>query len=556
MKSALLKFGLRQELDPVIKFCLVLIASLALSAGALGQQAKQPAAKCSALTELKLEHTTIESAQLVPAGAYHPAAESNIGPRDSALYKRTPAFCRVSVVSRPSSDSDIRIEVWLPAAAWNGRYRGQGNGGFAGEISYDGLAASVLQGYASAGTDTGHSASGIDASWALGHPEKVADYGYRGIHEMTTAAKAIIHAYYGSAPTRSYFGACSDGGREALMEAQRYPDDYDGILAGAPANYWTNLLANSVVNSQALTLDPATYLPPSKVEVIAAAVNAACDSQDGVKDGVINDPRQCRFDPSTLLCKDSNSTACLTQPQITALKQLYAGAHDSSGREVFPGYLPGAEEGSGGWTPWITGPEPGKSLMFAFGGGYFSNMVFDKSGWDYRGFQLDRDLAVAQSRTAHSLNSNDPDLKPFEQRGGKLILYHGWNDPAISALNTIHYYESVAAKLGATEEESFVRLYMVPGMQHCNSGPGPIFFDQFGSGPKLDAAHDMYTALEEWVEKGTAPSSVTATKFVKDDPTLGVELTRPLCVYPQVLHYRGSGDSKDAASFECVAKAE
>ena len=466
-------------------------------------------------------------------------------------YKTLAAFCRVVVKAAPSADSDIQIEAWLPLAGWNGKFRGQGNGGFAGQIDVRGMATALRQGYATAATNTGHSGQGTDASWALGHPEKVTDFGYRGIHTMTLTAKVAIKTFYGKVPQRSYFGACSNGGRQALMEAQRYPEDYDGILAGAPANFWTHLLTKAVADAQATTLDPASYISSGKLPALASAVNAACDAQDGVTDGVVDDPRRCPFDPATLLCKGPDADTCLTAPQVTALKKLYAGPHDSRGGLIFPGYVPGAEQGGGGWGTWITGPAPGKSLLFAFGIGYFSNMVYERADWDYRGANLEEALKAAEEKTAQKLDANDPNLAAFKARGGKLVLYHGWNDPAISALNTIGYYDSVVSKLGKQETDGFVRLYLAPGMQHCADGPGPNSFGQAGSAPSAEPRRNIFLALEQWVEKGAAPSSIVATKYVDDDPAKGVLATRPLCPYPQSAKYKGQGDSKDAGAFVC-----
>jgi hypothetical protein len=440
----------------------------------------------------------------------------------------------------------------MPGQGWNGKFRGLGNGGFAGEIDVRGLAGALRQGYAAAGTNTGHSGGGTDATWALGHPEKVTDFGYRGIHSMTEVAKATIKGFYGNGPQHSYFGSCSNGGRQALMEAQRFPEDYDGILAGAPANFWTHLLTKAVADAQATTVDPASYIPSSKLPALTKAVNAACDARDGVTDGVLNDPRRCPFDPTTLLCKGPAADTCLTAPQVTALKKLYAGPRDSSGRLIFPGYVPGAEEGNGGWAPWITGPAPGQSLLFAFGTGYFSNMVYERADWDYRSANLEQALKAAEEKTARKLDATDANLTPFKARRGKLILYHGWNDPAISALNTIDYYDSVVSKLGRPEADAFVRLYMVPGMQHCGDGPGPNAFGQSGAAPANEARRDVMAALEQWVEKGSAPSAIVATKFVNDDPAKGAQTTRPLCPYPLSAKYKGQGDPKDAAVFVCT----
>jgi hypothetical protein len=534
------------------------VFSLMMAPQALGQEAAKGMHSCESLARLQLTEAKVISAQTVAAGAFTPPA--NITPwlvGDPSFYKKLPAFCRLMVEATPSADSNIKIEVWMPAStkegnAWNGKLLGQGNGGFAGEIGYAGLGLGMLQGYATVGTDTGHSAEGTDASWALGHPEKVTDFGYRGIHKMTEIAKAAIKAYYGNTQQHSYFEGCSNGGRQALMEAQRFPEDYDGILAGAPANYWTHLLTKSLADAQATTVDPASYIPPSKLPAIAHAVNAACDAQDGVTDGILNDPRQCHFDPAAMLCKEGDSEKCLTAAQVTTLKKLYTGPRDAEGHEIFPGYLPGAEDGPGGWEPWITGAAPGKSLLRAFSGGFFSNMLYEKADWDYKGTAVNEAVKAADEKTARFLNATDPNLAPFKAGGGKLIIYHGWNDPAISALNTINYYNEVVSKMGGDETQAFLRLYMVPGMQHCGGGPGPDSFGQFGAGAK-DAQHNVKLALEQWVEKGIAPSTIIATKYEGGDSPKGVKMTRPLCVYTQVAKYKGSGDSNDAANFSCVA---
>lgn len=334
------------------------------------------------------------------------------------------------------------------------------------------------------------------------------------------------------------------------MEAQRYPADYDGILAGAPANYWTALLSTAVWDTQVLTVDPASFIPPAKIPAIAAAVLAACDQKDGVRDGILNDPRQCHFDPSTIQCKaGENNDKCLTRPQVVALKKIYAGPHDAHGHEVFPGFLPGAEDGPGGWGRWITGPAPTKNLSAFFGIGFFSDMVYGDLDWDYKTFKLESGLKDAEEKTASALNATDADLKAFRARGGKLILYHGWNDPAIPSINTVNYYESVLAKMGAKDADSFVRLYMVPGMQHCDSGPGADSFGQVGRLVSDDPRHSVDAALELWVEKGQAPSTIIASKY---DEQHHLKMTRPLCTYPLAAKYNGSGDTNDAANFACV----
>jgi len=557
----------------------IIIAAFAvalMSCGAYGQGATSGTHSCEGLAQLELPGAKIMLAQTVAAGAFTPPA--NMTPYlvgEPSLYKALPAFCRLVVDATPSADSSIKIEVWMPvngaqlvrsqdgesqnaesqsggsqSGGWNGKFQGEGIGGFAGEIDYRQMAIALRRGYATAGTNTGHSAQGTDASWALGHPEKVIDFGYRGIHEMTRVAKAAIKAAYGKNPQYSYFEGCSNGGRQALMEAQRFPGDYDGILAGAPANFWTHLLTKGMADAQATTLDPASYIPSSKLPAIAHAVNAACDAQDGVSDGILNDPRKCHFDPATMLCKVRNSDQCLTAAQASALKKLYDGPDDAQGRKIFPGYLPGAEEGSEGWARWITGPAPGQSLIFAFTRGYFSNIVYENADWNYKDAGIDQSLKAADEKTAQILNATNANIAPFKAHGGKLIIYHGWNDPAISALNTVNYYDEVVSKLGAEETKAFTRLYMVPGMQHCTFGPGPDSFGQLGSGGN-DAQHNAELALEQWVEKGVAPNAIIAAKYAGDGPAKDVKMTRPLCPFPQIAKYKGTGDTNDARNFVC-----
>jgi len=510
---------------------------------------------CEALAKTELGHATVTSAESVAAGAFAPPAGLPVWMTgDPAFFKTVSAFCRVKVTSKPTPDSEIKIEVWLPASEWNGKFRGQGNGGFAGQIDYRALAVAVRQGYATAATDTGHEADGTDASWALGHPEKIVDFGHRAIHEMTVVGKATTKAFYGDAVKRAYFANCSNGGRQALMEAQKYPEDYDGILAGAPANYWTHLLASALWDAQATTSDPASYIPSSKVAVIANAVLAACDAKDGVKDGIIGDPRKCDFDAAVLECKSGESDSCLTAPQVKALKKLYEGAHDSKGKPVFPGFVVGGETGPGGWPLWITGGKPTDGLLFAFGYGYFADMVYGKKDWDYKMQNLDEAVVASDQKFANVLNAVQSDMKTFEAHGGKLIIYHGWADAAISPLNAINYYESVVQKMGKAESDAFLRLYMVPGMQHCGSGPGPDDFGEFGFSQIRDTRHDVYLALEEWVEKGTPPpDALIASKHEGMGPTGKVTMTRPVCAFPQEAKYQGSGDTNDAANFVCAA---
>jgi hypothetical protein len=494
------------------------------------------AATCESLATTKFANTVISIAESRPAGDFTPPIGQTL--------RNLPSFCRVAGSLHPSADSDVKFEVWMPASGWNGKFQGVGNGGFAGEISYSAMAFAVSHGYATASTDTGHAAlPNNSAQWALRHPEKITDFGYRAIHETAVTAKAIIRAFNSSEPQRSYFNSCSNGGRQALMEAQRFPDDYDGIIAGAPANDWTHLLSAAAKNVKATLVDPASYISSAKLPAIQAAALAACDASDGVKDGVIENPRQCHFDPTPLLCNGPESDKCLTAPQLAALKTIYDGLRDSKGKQVFPGYSPGGEGLSGGWAPWITGDSREKSAMFSFSTQFFMNMVYDNPDWRYQAFDRDADMNAADTKLAGILNATNPDLSGFRRRGGKLIIYHGWNDPAIPGMSTVDYYESVSAKMGPAALPDFLRLYMAPGMLHCGGGDGPNDFGQGHNGAVGDSAHDVNTTLEGWVEKGTAPAAIIARKGAR---------TRPLCVFPQVARWKGTGSTDDAANFVCA----
>jgi hypothetical protein len=497
------------------------------------------AATCASLADLQLPQTTITTAQSVPAG---PVAGVE------GTVRASKDFCRVSMVVKPSEDSDIHIEIWMPASGWNGKFQGIGNGGFAGAIDFNALAAAVGHGYAAASTDTGHHAGGTDAAWALNHPEKIADFGYRAIHETAERAKGVIFAFYGGSPKRSYFNSCSNGGRQALMEAERYPADYDGIAAGAPADNWTHLLTTAIYNLEAVS-KPGGAIAVSKLPAIEGAALGACDALDGVKDGVIENPAQCRFDPGVLLCKGAETDACLTAPEVATVRQIYAGSKTSKGEQVLPGFSPGGEAEPLGWAQWITGSAGNPSLQDAFGTNFFKFMVYNNAAWSFKTSTTDQNVKLADERMASTLNSTDPDLKKFEKAGGKLILYHGWSDAAIPPLSTVEYYQSVVKKMGAKDAAAFVRLFMVPGWGHCGGGAGVNSFGQ-SSIPRADADHDIEAALERWVEQGEAPNRVIASKVKPGNPPV-VTRTRPLCAYPQTAHWKGAGSTDDAANFVC-----
>ncbi|MBY0493002.1 MAG: tannase/feruloyl esterase family alpha/beta hydrolase [Cyanobacteria bacterium] len=487
------------------------------------------AAACESLKSLSLPETTILSADLVPAGAFTPPitpAAQNPRPLQIPV-----EMCRVAGVVKPQ----VNFEVWLPASNWNGKFQGVGGGGFAGVISYGAMATALGRGYATASTDTGHNTPG--GSWALNRPDLIVDYAWRAIHEMTIKSKLIVEKFYGNAPNRSYFVGCSTGGRQGLMEAQRFPADYDGIIAGAPANYFTHLLAGSLWPAAATLNDEATRLSLAKLAALNKGALAACDAGDGVADGLISNPLACEFDPGTLLCRRGGSLdppsdppetdACLTQPQIDAARKIYAYSYNPRTKEkIFPGMAPGSEIT---WTAMAGGPNP-----FQIPVEFYKYFVYSDPNWDWKTFDFDKDVDLADEKFAKLLNAVDPDLSAFKKRGGKLIMYHGWNDQLIQPYNSIDYCTSVQKKLGIRDTDDFVRLFMAPGMQHCSGGVGPNTFD-------------AVSALEQWVEKATKPAQIVASHTSNGV----VDRTRPLCPHPLVASYKGVGGSDEAGSFVC-----
>ncbi len=531
--------------------CLVVLA---------GAQLGMAQGDCDALKNLKLDHGSVVSAKWVESGpmqvttGYPPKTESvNVN-----------RHCEVNGVATPTSDSEIHFALWLPAKEdWNGKYLQLGNGGWAGFIQVSEFIGPVANGYAVSATDDGHQTqdplSGLTPTWAMGHPEKLIDFGYRSLHETARLSKTIVEGDYTKVAERAYFMGCSDGGREALMEAERYPEDFDGIIAGAPANNWTHHFSGFIWNEIALTAKPESKIGPEQLPAIEKAALAACDALDGVKDGLIQDPRKCHFDPSVLLCHGAAGADCLTQPQIDALKQVYAGPKNpKTGEQIYPGYEPGTEGEPGAWVPWIIPmtPIPG-SVQALFGNGYFAYAVHEDPKWDWHAMDFDRDVQAADVKTASILNSNNPDLRTFRDHGGKLIQYHGWGDAAIAPRDSISFYEKVKSFLATYPDartanpadiQGFYRLFMVPGMGHCGGGPGPVSFGNSKpeAGTPVDADHDVLRALDRWVTQGVAPE-----KLIGSGKVGAVKMTRPLCPYPKVSHYKGSGDTNAAENFEC-----
>jgi feruloyl esterase len=473
---------------------------------------------CQRLKSLSLPKAEITAAEDVAAGTL-------------------PAHCRIAAVLTPSTDSQIEIAVWLPSAgAWNGKYQAVGNGGWAGTITYGlatpqpnarSMSAALMDGYATSSTDTGHKGTGGDASFAAGHPEKLIDFAHRAVHEMTVQSKRIIAAYYGRASTLAYWNGCSTGGRQGLMAAQRYPDDFDGIIAGAPAANWTRLMTSFIWAAQAAYQGQPGNLPKEKLALLHDSVIKSCDGLDGVKDGVLEDPRSCKFDPKTLECQGPDGPTCLTAAQVEAARRIYSGPINPRTKEtVYPGMLPGSELG---WDP-LRGLQP-----FGIGESYFRFPVFNDPNWDYRTMDFDATITRIDQMHASLINAMDPDLSRFFARGGKLLQYHGWNDQQISALNSLNYYLSVVERMGGAPKVSqSYRLFVTPGMMHCGNGAGPNQFNPIA-------------VLEQWREKGIAPDKIIASHVTGNV----VDMVRPWCPYPQVAVYNGTGTIRDSNNFAC-----
>ncbi len=490
---------------------------------------------CESLASLSTRGFTITSAVSVPAGSFTlPGAVS-------AAKVQVPAFCRVAA----TVSKEVRIELWMPRE-WNGKLLAVGNGGLAGSISYAPMVKPLRQGYATCSTDTGHQRGATaDGEWASGNYERIVNFADRATHLMAQADKIILNAFYSAQPAHSYFSGCSQGGHEAMIEAQRYPADFDGIIAGDPANNWTHHYIGGHLWMM-LAMDGDGYIPADKVHILADAVNEKCDALDGIKDGVLNDPRRCKFNPETLLCKGSDTSQCLTGAQVAAVQKIWSGLRTTEGQVIYPGLVPGGEAGPGGWASYITGDAPGKGGHARLGEPFFRFFVFDDPNWDYRTFKFnatdgfDSDIDYTDSKLAALFNAVNPDLSQFKARGGKLIHYHGWSDPDITPLNSINYDETVIAAQGGDvhglrSTVEFYRLFMVPGMWHCRSGPGATDFD-------------MIEPLDKWVEKGIAPDKVIASRITNGV----VERTRPLCPYPQEAQWKGTGSTDDASNFVCA----
>ncbi|MEY4641549.1 MAG: hypothetical protein RLZZ227_1543 [Pseudomonadota bacterium] len=510
--------------------------SIAASLAALVITNRAAAADCSSLATLALDHGRVVSATLVEAGSFTPPAPAGAPPGAGAgAYANLPAFCRVEATLTPTPDSDIKVEVWLPIEGWNGKYVGIGNGVWAGQLSLSQLGAPVARGYAAATTDTGHTGNGLSAEWAVGHPEKLVDFGHRAVHLMTLAAKQAITALYGEPADYSFWDSCSTGGRQGLMAASRYPEDYDAISSMAPANPMTDLMTQSMwansVNKR--TLD--AQLDPAKLSLIHQGVLKQCDALDGLEDGVIGRPDACSFEPATLVCAAGASESCLTAAQADAMQAIYDGVRGNDGNLLLPGWPRGAEMQLAAL---VMGPQPFPVAM-----SYFKQLVHgDDATWDWMTMDYTSELVASRDYGAAILNVSADSLAPFFARGGKLLLSHGWNDGLIPANNTVQFYGEL---LAANTAQDQLRLFMAPGMEHCAGGEGPNSFDTLET-------------LDAWISSGQAPERIVATRAPAALPNAAQlpPMSRPLCPYPQVARYAGVGDLADASSFSCVLPAD
>jgi feruloyl esterase len=509
------------------------------------------AADCDAVTGLKLADTTITSAKGVGAGAF--VAPDGAGRGGANPYAGLGAFCAVHGVIKPTATSAIQFEVWLPAAGWNGRLQVVGNGGLAGTISYPAMAAALKAGFATASTDTGHTTK-EPIEW-LRDKERLIDYSYRGLHLTTVNAKAITGAYYTEQPKKSYYTGCSTGGKQGLMEAQRFPADFDGIVAGNAANFWSRQMISEIWNGVA-TSSAATNLPQEKLQLVQDAVLAQCDALDGVKDGLIADHRRCSFDVKKLRCSGADGANCLTSEQVAAVEKVYTGpVNPRTGKPFYAGMFPGNELG---W-----GKNGGQMVINrAATSGVSSNefmriALFGDPTREFRTFDFDKDAQAMEEKFAPITDATNPDLEEFRRLGHKLLYYHGAADPLIPAQNGINYYESVEAsqaKRGndAAKTQQFMRAFLVPGLYHCAGGPGANGFGTSSPASAQDADHDVVSAVVKWAEQGAAPEKIVATKYVEGAPAKGIAFQRPLCPWPLAARYKGTGESNDAGNWSCV----
>jgi len=511
-------------------------------AGITALAAPAQAADCGDLAKLTLPNGKITSATVVPAGGFQqPGLPGNLPPGvANAAYKDVPQFCRVQATLTPSSDSDIKVEVWLPSNGWNGKFVGIGNGVWAGQLSYSQLADPLTRGYAVATTDTGHAGNGMSADFAVGHPEKLVDFGHRAVHEMVVTAKAAIQQFYGSGPKISLWNSCSTGGRQGLMAAHRYPEDFDAISAMAPANPMTDLMTQTMWAGWQPNRAPGASISMPKMTALHQAALKQCDKLDGLEDGVIGRPDACAFDPATIQCTAGDNDQCLTPTQVETARAIYNGIPDPRGGTLVGGWPVGSEMQLGALTQ---GPAP-----FPVALTYFSMLVYgDRPNWDWKTFDYFQGIYDARKHAADILNVPSDGLRQYFARGGKLLLSHGWNDGLIPAGNSVLFYQGAYHSIPQAQAQQQLRLFMAPGMEHCSGGEGPSEFDTLA-------------VIDSWATTGKAPERIIATRptavpaMMPGAPAGPARepMSRPLCAYPAYAKYTGSGDKADAANFRCV----
>ncbi len=491
---------------------------------ALAQSAHAAGADCATLAQLSLPNTQIDEAAVIAKGAYPAPVGQNGQPQNPALYASLPAFCRVKATLRPSADSDIKVEVWLPQEGWNGRLQAVGNGAFSSTPQYGALAQALAAGYTGVATNTGKEGNSGDT--LIGRPEKLKDWGYRAVHEMTVTAKAVITARYGSPAKYSYWNSCSTGGRQGLVAAEYFPEDFDGIADGDAANPMTRNQASTIFSTLAVNQEEAGFLSAAKWQAYRNAVMEKCDAIDGLKDGLLENPMACKFEPKEMLCKNGDNDSCLTAPQIAALSRVHAGMKNPrTGESLHPGWQVGAVPN----TNMMVGRRPEQVAIDTF------RVLFNNPDWDYKTMDFDKDIARADQLGRNLMDASDPTrLKAFLARGGKLMMYHGWSDTNISPLLGLDYYnKAVAANGGRAKTDNSIRMFMLPGLGHC----GPYF--------------DKMPPIVDWVENGKAPDRIVVNHAGPDGK---VTRTRPACVWPQIAKYNGTGSIDEAANFSCAAQ--
>jgi len=501
---------------------LTVIASMAVvGLAATSPEATAAPMPCAELATLSLPGTTITAAHEIPAGNYTPP--------QSPPQANLPAFCLVALTVTPQ----IKIEVWLPKDTWNGRYRGEGGGGYAGQVSYGGLAVGIRAGYATASTDTGHAAS-AGGTFALNpdgslNTQLIGDFAERSLRELALKSKAVIKAYYGMAPAYSYWNGCSTGGRQGLIAVQRFPDEYDGLVIGAPAINWDRFIPSELWPHIVMNKTAGGPIAASKLTAVTKAAVAACDAGDGVTDGVINDPRKCTYDPAALVCKAGDDpTSCLTSQEADAIRKIWNGPTSAAGERLWFGLERGAP------LSFLAGSNP-----FPIATTHFQHWLHQNPSFDWRTLSeadFEADFKASQRKFGNVIGTDDPKLAAFRKHGGKMIVWHGEADQLIFPRGTVNYFERVVAENGgARQVNEFARLFMAPGVGHCGGGDGP-------------SPVGTFEAVVNWVEKGVAPNTILASRKRQD----GTELTRPLCPYPTTAKWTGKGSADDAANFTCV----